>query len=162
MTAQTGRTVSKYTKLRIGDTGGTLRDININTISVLGVKYDEQDTTAWNDGIKSALSNLGDAPIDFGGEFDTSVAAAVGTLSGSHTILNAINGDNTAHPLGIYIGIRHAWEAGEPIFGVWGASPNGYSITSYTVDPTNMTYAATARLFPGSAIPTWSDTDVTT
>ena len=42
MAVQTGRTVNKFLRLIIGDSGnGTLREIPINGISAVGVTYDE-------------------------------------------------------------------------------------------------------------------------
>jgi hypothetical protein len=158
MAPNIGRTVSKFTKLIIGDTANTLRSIPINTLSVVGVEYDEEDLTAWQDAVKGALPNMPDAPIEFGGPFDTSAAVALPALSGSHTVVNALNGLQVPRTIDIQIGIRQAWEAGEPQFGISRSATSGYLITKYTVDLSSMTYSAKAVLFPGSALPAFGTT----
>jgi hypothetical protein len=158
MAAQTGRTVSKFTKFIIGDSGNVLRSIPINTLSVVGVEYDERDLTAWQDAVKGALPDMPDAPIEFGGPFDTTAAAAVPALSGSHTILSALNGVQTPRTIDIQIGIRQTWEDGEPQFGISQSATSGYIVTKYTVDLSSMTYSAKAVLYPGSSLPAWGTT----
>jgi hypothetical protein len=158
MTANTGRTDLKWVQFNIDDSGGTLRSIPINSLSVVGVTYDEQDLTAFQDAVKGMLPAMPDAPIDFGGPFDTTAAQAAGTLSGSHTILSATNGGTTPLTLDIQIGIRHAWESGEPQFGITSSATSGYLVTKYTVDPSTGTYTARAVLFPGSSLPAWGTT----
>lgn len=161
MTAQTGRTIYKYTDFRVDDSGGTLRSIPINSLSACGITYDEQDMTQWQDAVKNALPTFPDAPIEISGAFDTSAAATAGTLSGSHTILYNLVGATTPLSLGVFIGIRHTWESGEPVFGITSTSANGYICTRYTVDIANMTYSARFVLYPGSAAPAWGTTAIT-
>ena len=155
MTANTGRTQNKYTDVRVEDSGGTLRSIPVATINGVGVTYDEQEVMAIQDQLHNALSNHANAPIDITGPFDTSVAAAVGTLSGSHTVLSAINGGNTPLALGVFVGVRHAWEDGEPVFGLSSSATSGYLCSAYTVDPIAGTYAARFVPYPGSTLPAW-------
>lgn len=161
MAAQTGRTVFRWTRFVVDDSGGTLREVPITSLSAVGVVYDEVDVTAFQDAVKGALPGMPDAPIEISGPLDTTAAVAAAAsgvapaLSGSHTILSAINGVQTPLSLGIYIGIRHNWETGEPTFGISSSATSGYLCTSYTVDTANMTYKATFKLFPGSALPTW-------
>jgi hypothetical protein len=156
MAAQTGRTTFKNLDFRISDSGnGTIRSIPINSLSVVGLVYDEQDLTAWQDAVKGSLPTMPDAPIDFGGPFDTTAAAAAGTLSGSHTVLSPLVGAMTPLMLDIQFGVRHAWEAGEPQFGITASATSGYIVTKYQVDPSTMSYSARAVLFPGSALPAW-------
>ena len=154
MTAQTGRTTFKHTKFRVDDSGGTLRSIPINSLSVVGVTYDETDVTAWQDAVKSALPSMPDAPIEIGGPFDNS-AASTSTLSGSHTILAPINGLMTPLSLDVQFGIRHDWESGEPVFGITSSATSGYLCTRYNVDPGAGTYSARFVLYPGSSLPAW-------
>ena len=102
-----------------------------------------------------------DAPIEISGPFDTTaVQSASGTgvaptLSGSHTVLSAINGLSVPLSLDIQFGIRHTWETGEPQFGISQSATSGYLCTSYTVDASTMTYSAKFVLLPGSALPAW-------
>jgi len=154
MAAQTGRTVSKHVDFRIHDSGATLRSIPVNSINGVGVVYDEVDVTAWQDAIKNALTGHGDAKITISGVFDTSEVAPVGTLSGSHTVLSGIVGGLTPLSLDIQIGIRHAWESGEPQFGITKTSTSGYICSSYTVNLDDMTYSATFIVIGGVA-PAW-------
>lgn len=157
----TGRTLSRFCNLVIADSANTIRDIPISSLSVCGVQYDEVDVMAFQDAVKSALPGMPDAPIDFNGPFDTSAAvAASGTgvvpaLSGSHTVLSALNGGMTPRSLDVQIGIRGTWATNDPQFGITASATSGYLITSYIVNLDDMTYAAQARLFPGSALPAW-------
>jgi hypothetical protein len=153
MAPNTGRTVSKHVRFIIEDSAGTLRHIPINSLSVVGVAYDEMDVTAWQDAVKGALPNMPDAPIEWSGPFDSTAAAVSPALSGSHTVLSALNGLSSPLTLDIQFGIRQTWEAGEPQFGISATSTSGYLVTKYTVDPSSMTYSARAVLFPGSSLP---------
>ena len=162
MAAQTGRTVSKWIRFGVDDSAGTAREVPINTISVVGLVYEEQDLTAFQDAVKGSLPNHPDAPIEIGGPWDTTAAAAFAAsaatpvLSGSHTVLNPINGGNTPLALAVHFGVRHYWETGEPVFGIVSASSaNGYLCVSYTINSADMTYSAKFVLFPGSAAPAW-------
>jgi len=164
MAAQTGRTTFKHVDFRIGDTANdALRSIPINSLSVVGVVYDELDLTAWQDAVKGVLPAMPDCPIDFGGPLDSSAVQTVGTLSGSHTVLNSLNGAMTPLSLDIHFGMRHAWESGEPQFGISAvATGSGYLITKYQIDPATMMYSASAKLFPGSSLPAFGTAAETT
>jgi len=137
------------------DSGGVLRSIAIDSINGIGVVYEEEDMTAFQDSLKNVLSGHGDAPIDITGPFDNLVVAAVGTLSGSHTVLSALNGVTTPLSVDVRLGVRHAWEAGEPQFGITATTTNGYIVTSYTVNPGTSKYAASLRMMGGSEAPAW-------
>jgi len=161
MAAQTGRTVSKFTNLVMSDDSNALRDVPINTLSVCGVTYEEQDVHAFQDAVMSALPGMPDAPIDFSGPFDTTAAqAASGTgvvpaLSGPHSMLSTMNGAYTPRSVDVQIGMRQTWETGEPQFGLTATATSGYLVTSYNVNLDDMTYSATLRLYPGSSLPAW-------
>jgi hypothetical protein len=156
----TGRTVSRWIKFQIKDSGATLRDINITGLSVVGLKYEEVDTSAFMDAVKSALPNQPDAPIEIDFLFDnTAAVAASGTgaapaLSGTHVVLNPINGLGTPLTLGIYFGIRGYWASGDPVFGIASSATNGFLCVEYTVNP-DMTGHAKFVVSPGSAAPAW-------
>ena len=154
------RTVSKFVRFIIGDSANTLRHIPINTLSVVGVEYDEEDVTAWADAVRGALANMPNAPIEFGGPFDMAIAAVSPTLSGSHTVLAPLNGLLVPRDLRVEIGMRRTPSAvapADPVFAITGArsDTNGYLIVKYTVDPSSMTYTAKAVVYPGSALPSW-------
>lgn len=167
MAAQTGRTVSRWVNFVVSDSAGTLRDIPITGFSICGVTYEEQDVTALQDAVRNALPNMPDAPIDISGPFDSSAAqtasgaGVVPALSGSHTVLSALNGVATTpsaacpSTLDIQFGVRQTYTAGEPQFGISGSTGgNGYICTKYTVND-DLTYDARFVLYPGSAIPAW-------
>jgi len=155
MAAQTGRTTYKWIQFNLSDSGDTLRSIPINAVSVLGVEYEEQDVTAFQDAVRGRLPAMPDAPIEISGPFDNTAVAAAGTLSGSHTVLSGIVGGTTPLSLDVQFGIRHAWESGEPQFGITASATSGYLCTRYTVNPSDMTYTARFVLFPGSSLPAW-------
>ena len=158
----TGRTVSKFFNFVVSDSANTLRDIPVNSISVVGVTYEEQDLTAFQDAVKGALPNMPDAPIEISGPFDSTAAqAASGTgvvpaLSGSHIVLGGIAGGYTPRSIDCQFGIRQTWETGEPQFGITATATSGYLCTSYIVNPDDMSYSAKFTLFPGSSLPAWA------
>lgn len=155
MTTQLGRTVNRWVQFLVDDTAGTLRAIPINSLSVVGLVYAEQDLTAFQDAVRGVLPVMPQADIDIGGPFDSSAAQASPTLSGSHTILAGLDGETTPLSLSVNFGVRHTYEDGEPNFGITSTTANGYICTNYTVNPADMTYSASFRLYPGSAIPAW-------
>ncbi len=101
----------------------------MRSLSVVGLTYGEMELSAWQDAVTGRLPTMPDAPIDFGGPWDTTAAQAVGTLSGSHTVLAGLCGDLTPRTVDIHFGIRHTWESGEPQFGITQSAANGYLIT---------------------------------
>ena len=147
MAINTGRTTFKFLTFSIDDTVPTLRQIPINSLSVVGVVYDEVDLTAWQDAVRGVLPSMPDAPIDIGGPFDTTA------LVGSHTVLSAVNGLMVPLSVSIAFGMRQAYVAGEPTFGITSSATSGYLCLSYTVDPSTMMYSAHLALFPGSSLP---------
>ena len=165
MAAQTGRTVSRFTNFTMTDSGEVMRDIPINSLSVCGVVYEEQDLTAFQDAVKGALPGMPSAPIEISGPFDTTAVVPCSTtgnqpaLSGSHTVLSGVHANAlyTPRTVDVRFGIRHWWTATEPQFGISGdTSPiGGYLLTSYTVNADDMTYSARFELYPGSILPAW-------
>lgn len=161
MAVNTGRTTTKWIRFGIDDSAGTPREIPVDSISPVGFVYDETELTAWQDAVKVYLSNHPDAPIDITGPFDTSAAVAFSAtatapaLSGSHTVLAPISAPTFTTPLGlaVMIGVRHYWEAGEPVFGVVAPSAtSGYVCTKYQVEGEK--YSARFVPFPGT-VPAW-------
>ena len=160
MASQTGRTVGKYIKVQIEDSGGTFRDLPVSSIGGVGLDYDEVDLTALQDAVKGVLPGHGNVGIDISGPFDTTaVQAASGStaaaaLSGSHTVLQPVNGGTTPLGFAVYYGVRHNWETGEPVFGLASSAANGFLVTGYKVNDDG-TYSATIKLAAGSATPAW-------
>jgi len=155
MTANTGRTNSKWTSFVVDDSGGTLRTIPVDSINGVGLSYDEVELTAFQDAIKGVLPAHPDLTITITGPFDTSAAATVPSLSGSHTVLSAIVGGVTPLSLDVQVGIRHVWESGEPQFGLTSSTTSGFLCTEYIPDVNGGKYSAKFRLYPGSALPAW-------
>lgn len=151
MTANTGRTVNKYTLVYIDDSGGTLRSIPVNSIGGVGLEFEEVDQSAWYDAIKGVLLNTPSFATTITGPVDTTAD------TGSHTVLSAVAGLNTPLAFDVRIGIRHTWEAGEPTFGVTGTAANGVLVKSYKIND-DMTYSADIVMFAGSAAPEWATT----
>ena len=155
MAVQTGRTVARWTDFIIEGSDTTIRSIPIDSINGVGLTYDEVDLTAFQDACKGALPETPDCVITITGPFDTTAAAAVGTLSGSHTILSAIVGGVTPLSLDFQVGIRHAWETGEPQFGISQSATSGFLCRSYDPDINTGKYSASFGMFPGSSAPAW-------
>lgn len=164
----TGRTVDKWTRFGIDDSSGAPREIPINTLSPVGLVYDEADLTAFQDAVKGYLAEHPDAPIDIGGPWGNLTAAAFAasgaapTLSGSHTILNAISAPTFTTPLGLAVmfGIRGYWTAGDPVFGIVAPSAtSGYVCTKYQVEGGGM-YSARFVPFAGTT-PAWGSAILT-
>ena len=158
MTANTGRTVSRWTDFIVDDSNGTLRSIPVSSVNGVGLDYPATDMSAWQDAIKGALPEVPECVLAIEGPFDTTAAQTVGTLSGSHTILNGINGWSTPLTLDIQCGVRHDWESGEPQFGITSSAANGFLCRKYTVDLSTFRYSAEFIMFPGSTAPAWGTT----
>lgn len=143
MTAQTGRTNSKWLIVKVDNSGGTLTDITAYTNSVgqFGLTYDTQDVTAFSDAVKNIVLGQPGAPLTFGGPIDTTII----------THMSGIVGGITPLSLDIQMGIRHTWEAGEPQFGITSSSTVGYLCTSFMVDPSANTWSATFDVFGATA-----------
>jgi hypothetical protein len=146
MAQQTGRTVGDFTSLLLG-IGGAMQPILIDTLGDVGLDYPEEEMSAFQDAIKGVLVGKPDFTLTFGGPFSDT------TTTGTHTILNALVGVMSPIAFDVQVGIRHAWEAGEPQFGITGTAANGCIVTSYKV--TGGKYTSTLRMYPGSAAPAW-------
>ena len=155
MATQYGRTVGRWHNVIVSDSAGTLRAIPVTSINGVGLNYPEADVTALQDALKGVLPDTPDCAITISGPVDNSAAAVAPALSGSHTVLSAINGAQTPLSLDIQLGIRHAWESGEPQFGITKSATSGFLCTSYIIDPASMTYTARFGMFPGSSAPAW-------
>ena len=155
MAAQTGRTTQKWTTFNIDDSAGTIRTIPVDSINGVGLTYDEVELTAFMDALKGVLPAHADCTITIGGPFDTTAAATAGSLSGSHTILSAINGAQTPLTLDVQVGIRAAWESGAPQFGITSSATSGFLCFDYQVDVNAGKYTAKFRMYPGSSAPAW-------
>jgi hypothetical protein len=160
----TGRTSPRFSKLQIEDSAGTLRDIPVRTYGNAGVTYDELDVSALQELVKGYLSGQGEFGLDLTGPFDNSAAVAASTsgqsaaasLSGSHTVLEPLNGGMTPRAFGLYIGIQADWATGDPVFG----ADNSCIITGYTVDVAAGTYSCRLKHVSGGTAPDWGTTAI--
>lgn len=154
----TGRTTPRFAKLQIEDTGGVLRDIPC-TIPATGLTFDEVDVSAMQELVKSFMSGQATFSLAISGPFDNTAAAAASAsgessaahLSGSHTVLEPLNGGNTPRAFGVYFGIQADWSTGDPVFG----ADNSVIVTDYTVDPSAGTYSAKLAHVGGGTAPAW-------
>ncbi len=150
----TGRTVGKYMDFILDDSGGTLRSIPVTTVTGTGLTFEEIDVTALQDAVKNVLPGQPEVTIEISGPFSNKAAASAGTLSGSHTILEPVNGGIVPLSMDIQIGLQTAWSSGDPQFGITQSATSGMLVTAYTVDIAAMTYTATLKVMGGTA-PAW-------
>jgi len=148
MTANTGRTTSKWVTFSVDNSAGTLTQIPVDSINGVGLTYEEVDVTAFQDAIRGALPGTPTCTIEITGPFDTTAT------TGSHTVLYNLAGGVTPLAMSIAIGIRHAWDT-EPVFGITGTTANGFLCRLYEVDVNNGKYRAVFGMYPGSAAPAW-------
>lgn len=143
MTAQTGRTHAKWLTVKLNNSSAALTDISayVNTVGQFGLTYDTQDVTAFSNAVKNIVLGHPGAPLTFGGPIDTTII----------THFMNINGVESPLSVDLEMGIRHAWEAGEPQFGITKSSSSGYLCTSFTVDPAANTWSATLDVFGATA-----------
>lgn len=152
------RTVSKFTRFIIGDTADTLRHIPVDTINGVGLTYDEVTYQPFLDAIKGVLLNMPGMTLTIGGPFDNTAAAASPALSGSHTVLEPLNGGQTPRSFDIQFGMGAAWSAGAPQFGMTKTATSGVIVSDYQVIPNNngeVRYSAKLSVLSGSAAPAW-------
>lgn len=144
MTAQTGRSNAKFIQVYLDDSGGTLTDITagVNTVGQVGLTADTQDNTNWSDGVKNITIGQPAAPLTIGGAWNTVI----------HSHMTAIDRGVTPLSLDIRVGVRHAWEAGEPQFGITSSATSGYLVAGYTTD--FVTWSANLDVF-GPTAPAW-------
>ena len=156
----TGRTLPKWMKVQVEDSGGVMRDIPVNTASPVGFTFEEIDVSALQEANKSFLAGQGSVSVTITGPLDNTAAqAASGTgaapaLSGSHIVLSAIATPtycNTGRTVAFYQGIQGYWATGDPVFG----GVDSFIITEYTVDLSNGTYSAKFAYKSGATAPAW-------
>lgn len=135
----TGRTSPKYAKFQIEDAGGAMRDVFVSSFGDVGINYDEFDVSALQEAIKAFISGQGNFSLSMSGPFDnTAVATASATteasedhISGTHTVIEPLNGGMVAKSFGIYFGVQNHWATGDPVFG----GVDSIIVTDYKVNP---------------------------
>jgi hypothetical protein len=159
----TGRTSQRYVKFQIQDSGGTLRDVPVQTFSAVGLTYDEIDVSSLQEIVKSYMACQANFSLVLTGPLDNSAAVAASTsgqaaaLSGSHTVLEPLNGLLTPLAFGIYFGIQGYWATNDPVFG----ADNSAIVTDYTVAPGASTYSCKLAHVGGGTAPSWGTTQIT-
>ena len=138
------RTNAKHVGVFVDNAAGTLTDISAytNSVGTVGVTYETQDVTAFSDGVKNVVIGQPAAPLTLSGPIDTVII----------THMAAIVGLSTPLSLDLRFGIRQAWQAGEPQFGITSSSTVGYLCTAFTVDPSANTWTAQFDVF-GATLP---------
>ena len=83
MTAQTGRTNAKFIQFYLDNSSGTLTDLSAYTKSVgtFGLTFEEQDVTAYSDGVKNVTIGRPTADLSVTFQVDTVVFAHLIALS---------------------------------------------------------------------------------
>jgi hypothetical protein len=149
MTAQTGRINDKNTQFWLDNSSGTLTNLSAyaNSVGAVGLNRQTVDVTAFSDAVQNFLSTRPTAPLVITFPNDTVVI----------THLSALNPD-TPLSLGIYYGVRHAWEAGEPTFGLSSSATSGYIFLGFTVSGGVIT--ANFEVF-GPTAPAWGTSAIT-
>lgn len=153
----TGRTLSKFIKLQIEDSGGAMRDIPILTCSDIGITYPEITVTSHDSSLGEIVMAPGVSSITITGPWSNTAVAtasssgAAPSFSGSHTVLSAINGVNTARSFGLYIGIRTYWTTGDPVFG----AKDSVVVTDYRYNAETNIYTARISHLAGATVPAW-------
>lgn len=144
MTAQTGRTNAKFIQFYLDNSSGTLTDLSAYTKSVgtFGLTFEEQDVTAYSDGVKNVTIGRPTADLSVTFQVDTVVFAHLIALSRT-----------TPLSLDIRVGIQHAWEAGEPCFGITSSATSGYLLKDMTMTDTEIvaTFSVFGPTAPGFA-----------
>ena len=148
MAAQTGRTHDKWITVKLDNAAGTLTDISayVSDVGTVGLVFDTTPVTAFSDGVKNVAIGQPGAPLQFSGPVDTVIITQLtGYTNGGLTAGGGLS-------LDIQRGIRHAWEAGEPQFGITGSATVGYQQAGFTV--TGGVWTATFEPL-GPTAPAW-------
>lgn len=159
----TGRFSPRFCKFQIEDATGTLRDVPVKSFSSVGLTYDEIDVSSLQELVKGFLSGQANFELTISGPFDNTVAQAASgsgaapALSGSHTVLEPLNGGLTPRCFGVYFGVLTYWTTNDPCFG----ADNSIIVTDYTVDPNTMMYSCKIKHVAGGTAPDWATTAFT-
>lgn len=142
----TGKTNARYITVNLDDTGGSARDISasVSDVSNVGLDFNQQDVTAYSDGVINFTLGHPSAEITITGPLNNTAT------TGGHTVLSAISNapySQASYTLTVAIGVRAAPTTGDPEF------EGEYLVSSYQVNG-DATYSAT--LVPGTGtVPAW-------
>lgn len=146
MTANTGRTVSRWTKLLVSD-GSQMRSLMIDTLGDVGLEWPEADMTAFLEAVHGVLLEIPNFSLEFGGPLSTDA-------NNNYAVLSAMAGVMTPRSFDVQFGIRHEWEAGEPQFGMTATATSGIIVPKFFITG-NGRYTAKLALLAGSSAPAW-------
>ena len=157
----TGRTVGKYMKCQITDSGVTLRDIFVTSINGVGITYPETSVTALQDVLNGFLAGQGTVALTLTSPFSNlaaSVASGTGAApseSGFYTVMAPLAGLMVPLTFAVYQGIRGYWATGDPVFGIAHTAANGVWVSAFTFDPSTQMCTAKICMYTASAAPAW-------
>ena len=142
----TGKTNAKWIRVSVDDMTPTLQAISASVSSAgnIGLTHEEDDVTAYSDGVHNVTLGHPEAPIILTGPFDNTAT------TGAYTVLAAIVGDlSITHTVTTEIGIRAAPTTGDPVFS------GEYYCHSLKINGDDGTW--TSEFVPASATaPAWS------
>ncbi len=122
MAPKTGRTVeSVYTQVWLDNASGTLTNLSAycSSVGAVGLESGTVDVTAYSDAVYNYLVDKPTAPLTLTFPLDTVIITHL-------TAINLPAARNVPLSLGIYYGVRQAWESGEPTFGISSSATSGY------------------------------------
>ena len=134
----TGKTDSKYVVIIYG--GQTL-DCSIQAVDGVGITYDQSDVTGLCNTIKEFVQGQGDVSVTLSGTMSNTAT------TGSHTVIEPLNGDQTGSTLTVQYGIRAAPTTGDPEFNVTAMGVFDYLVSSSGGAPT---FSASLRPLTGA------------
>ena len=123
----TGKTDSKYINIIFG--GQTL-DCSLTAVDGAGITYDQTDITGLCNTIKEYVQGQGDVSVALSGYLSNTAT------TGSHTVIEPLNGDTTGSTLTIQYGIRAAATTGDPEFEVTAMGVFDYLVSASGGAPT--------------------------
>ena len=121
----TGKTDNKYIVIIYG---GQTIDCSIQAVDGVGITYDQTDVTGLCNAIKEYVQGQGNVSVSLSGTLSNTAT------TGSHTVIEPLNGDTTGSTLTVQYGIRAAPTTGDPEFNVTSMGVFGYTLsgTSWT------------------------------
>lgn len=142
----TGKTNAKHIRVYVDDSTPSAQDISasVSSISGVGLTYEEQDVTAYSDGVVNFVLGHPLSEVEITGPFNNTAT------TGAHVVFTDIVGLNPAsdtYTLTVQIGIKAAPTSGDPEF------EGEYYCSSYVI---NGDGSFTARMVPASSTaPAW-------
>jgi hypothetical protein len=145
MTVNTGRTTQLFTTFKLDNAAGVLTTLSgVNALPEIGLDSTHIDLTALADPVHGGLPEIPSFTKTFTGVWN----------SVDHATLTGVDRGMTPLSLDILVGIRHAWELGEPHFGLTSTATAGVLVHNYKTD--FITYSFDVYMFAGSTAPAWS------